>query len=89
MTDVFQELVIVSNAVAVATMFRDSKVPTQSSPRRTANQWGNDPADDLVTLPPSASVPPVAVETRHGPLTAPTERAVGKHLRDPRGGLLP
>ena len=71
-TDVFQESVIVSNGVPVATMFRGSQVPTQIFPQTyRANQPGNGTADDLVTVPPSASVPPVAVETRHGPLIAP------------------
>ena len=71
-TDVFQESVIVSNGVPVATMFRGSQVPTQIFPQSyRANQPGNGTADDLVTVPPSASVPPVAVETRHGPLIAP------------------
>ena len=71
-TDVFQESVIVSNGVPVATMFRGSQVPTQIFPQTyRANQPGNGTADDLVAVPPSASVPPVAVETRHGPLIAP------------------
>ena len=71
-TDVFQESVIVSGGVPVATMFRGSAVPTQIFPQTyRANQPGNGAADDLVTVPPSASVPPVAVETRHGPLIAP------------------
>jgi penicillin G amidase len=71
-TDVYQESVVVSNGVPVATIFRGSAVPTQIFPQTyRANQPGNGVADDLVTIPPSASVPPVAVETRHGPLIAP------------------
>ena len=71
-TDVYQETVVVSGGVPVATMFRGAQVPTQIFPQSyRANQPGNGVADDLVAVPPSASVPPVAVETRHGPLIAP------------------
>ena len=50
-------------------MFRGSQVPTQIIPQTyRANQPANGTADDLVMVPPSASVPPVAVATRHGPL---------------------
>ena len=71
-TDVYQESVITSGGLPVATIFRGASVPTQIFPQSyRANQPGNGTADDLVAVPPSASVPPVAVETRHGPLIAP------------------
>ena len=71
-TDVYQESVVVAGGVPVATMFRGTAVPTQIFPQSyRANQPGNGVADDLVAVPPSASVPPIAVETRHGPLIAP------------------
>jgi penicillin amidase len=71
-TDVFQEVVVSSGGVPVATIFRGAQVPTQLFPQSfRANQPGNGTPNDLVTVPPSASVPPLAVETRHGPLIAP------------------
>ena len=70
-TDVFQETVVTSGGVPVATIFKGVPVPTQIFPQSyRANQPGNGTPDDLVTVPPSASVPPIAVETRHGPLIA-------------------
>ena len=71
-TDVYQEAVVTSGGLPVATIFRGAQVPTQIFPQSyQANQPGNGTPDDLVTVPPSASVPPVAIETRHGPLIAP------------------
>ena len=71
-TDIYQESVVVSGGVPVATIFRGAAVPTQIFPQSyRANQPGNGVVDDLLAVPPSASVPPIAVETRHGPLIAP------------------
>ena len=71
-TDVFQESVIVSNGVPVATMFRGSQVPTQIFPQTyRANQPGNGTADDLVTVPPSASAAGRRRDRCTGPLIAP------------------
>ena len=67
-TDVFQESVVVAGGVPVATMFRGAADTDTDLPADLrANQPGNGTADDLVVVPPSASVPhPVSVETRHG-----------------------
>ena len=71
-TDVYQEAVVTSGGVPVATIFKGVPVPTQIFPQSyRANQPGNGTPDDFVTVPPSATVPPIAIETRHGPLIAP------------------
>ena len=70
-TDVYQETLVTSGGLPVATIFRGAQVPTQIFPQSyRVNQPGNGTPDDLALVAPSASVPPVAIETRHGPLIA-------------------
>jgi penicillin amidase len=72
-TDVYQEAVVVVGGVPVATLHGATPVPTQIIPMSfRTNQPGNGTPNDVVPVPPSPTVPPVAIETRHGPLiTAP------------------
>jgi penicillin G amidase len=65
-TDVYQEQVVLSGGVPVATMKGATQVPTTIIPVQfRVNQPGNGIADDLVAPP---GVPAAVVETRHGPL---------------------
>jgi penicillin G amidase len=69
-TDVYQETVVTSGGLPVATIFRGASVPTRIFPQSYRVNQLNGALDDLAAVPPSASVPPVAIETRHGPLIA-------------------
>jgi penicillin amidase len=71
-TDVYSEQLTIAGGVPVATTFQGSLEPTQIIPEAyRTNQPGNGTADDVVAVPPSASVPPVTIvvpRRNNGPL---------------------
>jgi penicillin G amidase len=71
-TDVYQEQLVVSGGVPVATMYKGTPEPTQIIPETfRANQPGNGTTDDVVVVPPSAGVPAASIvvpRRNNGPL---------------------
>ena len=72
-TDVYQENVVVSGGLPVATIYKGQQEPTQIIPETyRANQVGNGTPNDIVVVPPGGSIPAATVVVpRHGPLIAP------------------
>jgi penicillin amidase len=61
-TDVYQEQLVISGGVPVATVYKGTPEPTRIIPETfRANQPGNGTADDLVVVPPAAGVPAATV----------------------------
>ena len=61
-TDVYQEEVTLSGGLPVATKYQGNQEATQIIPETfRRNQPGNGSQDDVVTVPPSGSIPPVTV----------------------------
>jgi penicillin G amidase len=73
-TDVYQEELVVAGGVPVATLHQGNSEPTEIIPQTyRANQPGNGTPDDLVTVPPSSSVPAATIvvpRRNNGPLIA-------------------
>ncbi len=71
-TDVYSEQLTIAGGLPVATTYKGAPEPTQIIPESyRANQPGNGTPDDLVNVPPSASIPPVTVvvpRRNNGPL---------------------
>ena len=75
-TDVYQEQLVISSGVPVATMYKGTAEPTQVIPETfRANQPGNGTADDVVVVPPSAGVPAATIvvpRRNNGPIISVT-----------------
>ena len=75
-TDVYQEQLVISSGVPVATMYKGTAEPTQVIPETfRANQPGNGAADDIVVVPPAAGVPAATIvvpRRNNGPIISVT-----------------